>query len=504
MVENISQQTFRGLRWKTRTTIVQVALQFGTVVLLARILPPSDFGTLSYAMVFVGFSGLVTELGIGPAIVQRSKLSNIHLRVGFTLSLITGTFGTTVLYFLAPRLVSSPTNYVLQAVAFSFLISSAGTVAGGLLIRRLDFRTDFWVSFLSVLFGFVLTTVILALLGFGVWSLVVGTLVQAMVRTTLLIFFSPHSYLPSLSLTEIKDLLKFGSGMTLARTSNYVARNGDYFIIGHIIGLEGLGLYSRAYQLALLPSKYFQSILSAVLFATYSRVQDDKAKLHHGYLLSITATSLYTFPLMIVLAIVAPEVMRGILGPAWIDAAPSFRILSLAGIATPIYSLADSLVRARGQVYSQFARHTIYAALVLLGSLIGSRYGVEGVAICVVGAILLMGLMMTKLALRICGANWKDILLAHRAASLVGGIVGVVCWSTVELSRQLQLPDLLILAMATIISITTALLVLFQLPSEWLREIPKVALQEIQKALPKRLGNVFLKRSVPNRRLGLQ
>src|SRR5262249_48614827 len=222
---------------------------------------------------------------------------------------------------------------------------------------------------------------------------------------------------------EAQQLLNFGFGQTLARLATFAAQNGDYFVVSRWLGTTALGYYSRAYQLMCLPIYQFSSILNAVLFPAYATIQTDPERLQRGYLGSICLSAIVVFPALTTMGVVATELMTGAFGPQWAPAAAPLQILCAAGACFCIYNLADSLVRARGAVYLKFFYHSIYALAVFGGAIAGSRWGITGVAIGVVGANGLVYLLMARLSLRLTGSGWRLFLLAQLPAVAVSGAV---------------------------------------------------------------------------------
>jgi len=118
----------------------------------------------------------------------------------------------------------------------------------------------------SYVFGYACIGITLAWLGYGVWALVGATLGQSFLNSVLLLILSPIPFSPCLARREMRELLFFGGGFTLAHFLNYSANQGDYFVVGRMMGPGALGVYSRAYQLMMMPAKYFGQVLTVVLF----------------------------------------------------------------------------------------------------------------------------------------------------------------------------------------------------------------------------------------------
>ena len=227
MTENLRRQATASVQWQAATAAFQAAARLTVGIVLARMLPPEDFGIVGFAMIFSEFLTLFSELGIGSALVQREPLTERHLQVGFTLSSLLGTTSTLFLWLVAPYVAGAASATVIRAVAFSLLLTSLGIVSTALLMRKLEFRRLFFVELISYLAGYSLITITLAWRGYGAWSLVAGILVQAAIRLFLVSVSARHSRRPSFARQEVRDLLYFGTGLTLARLANYAAVSGS-------------------------------------------------------------------------------------------------------------------------------------------------------------------------------------------------------------------------------------------------------------------------------------
>ena len=341
--ESLTSRTARATQWRLASVFVSTLARLAIGILLARLLTPADFGIVTLAYVVLGFVGPLNDLGIGAALVQRVELTERHLRVAFTSSLGLGlavALGMVAAAPAAARLLGdTAVTPVLRTLSLAFVISSTATVADAMLQRRLDFKRQSFVDTGSHLLGYGGVAITLALLGYGVWSLVWGALVQALGAATAQLAIVRHPMRPLLARRELRDLLHFGFGSTVNALVSYVALNGDNFVVGRWIGAAGLGLYSRAYGLMNLPHTLFASVVTRVLFPAFSRAQGDPARLRRAYLLVTGLTAMIAAPAMGTLAVAAPHLVLGLYGPQWsgvvIPAADSVRRRILPGRLPP-------------------------------------------------------------------------------------------------------------------------------------------------------------------------
>src|SRR5215217_5186138 len=199
----------------------QASMQIIALLLLARLLSPSKFGVFAAALVVAGFCTIFSELGVGPAIVQRPTLEPRHIRVGFTLSLILSVATGGLVWITAPGIAwffQMPELLgVVRAIAIGFPMQGLSVVAHALAQRQLRFRWLAGIDAMSFAAGFVIVAPVMAWFGLGVWSLVGAYLTQQLLRMVSLLLGQTHAKRPLLEIGAIRELFYFGGGFTLAR-----------------------------------------------------------------------------------------------------------------------------------------------------------------------------------------------------------------------------------------------------------------------------------------------
>lgn len=486
------RRTLRAVAWNFLRVFGQTLLSLGAGIILARLLPPADFGVLAIAMVFIGFAELIASAGMGPAVVQQKNLTEVHLRVATTLALICGGVLAGGLFLAAPligRFFGDPRlTAILPFLSIGLACVAIASVSRGLLIRRMDFRRLFVIDVGAYLIGYAGVAIGLALLGFGVWSLVLGSVVSLVLQSAALLWAAPPRLPPSLSRPELKDLLGFGAGISLNNMINYLAANVDYLVIGRFLNPTLLGFYTRAYQLVTMPLAKIAATLSGALFPSYAEIRDDRPKLGRAYLKAVNATALLTFPILAGFAVAAETVIVGLYGENWRPAAAVFRVLALAGVFKAIFHLAGAVAQATGNVHAEVRRQAAYLAVLTVGCLLGVRYGIEAVGWAVVVGSLSLYLSTAQLACRIVGCSWRDFFAAQLpgvALSVpVAASQALVLWGD---ANYLHLPAAATLAVLVLVSAAVAVTALLWLPATIVGPMPAWLLQNYADSLPGRL-----------------
>ncbi len=362
---------------------VRIVVQVTGIVLLARLLSPSDYGVTAMVLAIVGVGEIVRDFGLSSAAIQAKTLSHgqrstlfwINLGIGALLSLACAALAVPISALYAdPRLVA-----VAIALAPTFLLNGFSTQFRAHLNR--DFR---FVSLSSVEIGAQITglavALVLAIWGWGYWALVV----QQVLPVLLMAFALPlvAGWWPGLpSRTEsVRGLVSFGGHLVASQVLVYASRNIDSVMIGRLFGPASLGFYNRAFQLMVLPLNQINAPASRVALPTLSRLQDDPER--YARFLAVGQIVLLNIVAGVLAFSVAqaPALVAVALGPRWEPTVHLFQILAIAGFfqaaayATYWVSLSLGLTK-------RFFWYTIATRPVVIGLIIaGALWGVEGVA----------------------------------------------------------------------------------------------------------------------------
>jgi PST family polysaccharide transporter len=440
------------LFWTFSGTGLQLVAQLLVIMVLGRLLTPAEFGLMGAAIVVISLSQIVSQIGVGPAIVQRQQLDSLHVRVAFTLSILLGLLLGIVVWLGAPAIAAfyriPEVEPVLRVVAILFPIDGLNTIGKSLLSRQLRFRLYASLDVASYVFGYACVGILLAWLGYGVWALVVAYLAQATVRTISMYVATRHPVRPSLNLEASRQLLSFGVGLSLAQVGRVIAQQGDNLVVARWLGPTALGVYGRAYTLMVMPAVAFGRIVNRVLFPVMAQVQDDPERLARAYERALAVVALLSLPISAFLLVVAPEFIPVLLGPAWGGVVLPFRLFTFSLLFHMSSMISDTLTKATGAVYARALRQAAFAATVVLGAIIGQRWGVGGVAVAVSIAMGLNYYSMAQLSCAVTGLSWGRFIRAHVPGVIFACVVGLTALAITEVCRAAGLGNLTILALA--------------------------------------------------------
>jgi O-antigen/teichoic acid export membrane protein len=468
----LTHRTMSGLLWTAWGKGAYAALTLLTLIVLARLLSPKEFGTVSAALVVIEFSSIFSRLGLGPAVVQRQQLEPRHLQAAFTGSLLLGFIVGAAIWLLASRAAAffhnAQVEPVLKTLAWVFPVKGISAVAESLMLRDLRFR---WMANMDVaLYAFsnCIVGISLALAGFGVWALVGAAITQTVMRSAVLLYAHP----PRLGFwpewPALKEMLHFGSGFTVARVANLLAVQGDNLVVGHWLGPAALGVYGRAYNLMAMPASTVGKVLDEVLFPTMARLQDDVERLALAYRRGVAVIALVALPASVVFVVLAPELVLVALGPRWVEVITPFQILAAGTLFRTSYKMSDALARSTGVVYRRARRQIIYAALVIGAACVGQQWGITGVAIGVLGALTVNFLLMAQLSLAVCRTPWGMFWAAHRPSVPLAAAAGTVAWAVATILRHWAIPPLAILSLAGCAAVGSAVWLIRRFPHQCL------------------------------------
>lgn len=417
----VREKAIKGVVWTGLSQVGTQILAFLIMVILARALLPKDFGILGMATIFTGLVMMLNEIGLGAAIVQRKTIDENHLSTVFWVSIIVGLISWMIAAITSPFVANFFRNPqvrpVIMVISIGFTIGPLGVIHKTLLNKQLDFKKlAFTEVGAALIYG--LTSIILALKGYGVWSLVFGLLAQSFTEVILLWKVCPWRPRARFHSQSFRELFSFGINVWGFNLVNYGRENIDYFIIGRALGSAALGFYTLAYTITNIPRRRLMSIVSKVAFPTFAKVQNQNEKLRYGYLKVISYTSLITFPILAGLTVVAPEFVLFVYGSKWVPMVLPLQILCGAGMLYSIGSPVGSIFLAKGRPDIQFKLSLVSVLALTIFVLAGVSYGIVGVATAVLAYAVIFVWVTQWFANSLIGLRMRDYLLSLLPASV--------------------------------------------------------------------------------------
>lgn len=375
---------FSGVRWTGAGQVVLESVRLVVSIVLARLLSPADFGLAAMASVVTGFLVIIQYLGTGGVVIQRKELPNSLLSSLFVLNIVFGFVLALGLLCAAPALASFYNNTevipIIRVYAISFVITALGAVPGALMNRELEFGKLTRISFFSSGFN-AATAVSMAFMGYGVWAIVVSSLVSAIVTTTLQWLSAGWRPRWHFDWSAVRPNLGMMANLTGMNVIQYFADGSDKLIIGKWLDEVRVGYYATACRFCLYPVLTIAPILTKVLYPAYSRLQDDNEGICKVLLRSAGGIAFIVFPLMVGLAILARPFVLAVLGDKWQPAIELIVLLAPVGVFQSIAAGSAGVLLAKNKSSWLLSLAIVRVTVTVSGILVGLNWGIRGVAI---------------------------------------------------------------------------------------------------------------------------
>ena len=434
----MTAQAVSGLRWSSLGYAALLLANVVYTVTMSRLLDPVAFGLMALAQIVVLFVQFFVRMGLASALVQKPELSKEDVRAASTAGVAVGVALYAALWALAPvisDLFRAPAlTSVLRLLGVTFLIEGMSMVGLGLLRRQLRFRELSIITFATYVLGYVVVGISLALLGAGVWSLVVGALVSSGSQMVWQYALLRHPVRPVLQWKPYQYVCGYGMRLSGAHVLDYVGSNLDTFTVGRFASTAVVGQYSRGYYLAVQPLRvYLAQTLTNVLFSHLSRIQEDGVRLRRAYLSMLMLSGLVVFPVCAGMAVAAREFVRVVLGPQWGLAATIVPWFALAAACSVISALSQMVAEARADLNRSIAVQAAYVVALgafLLAAVEYRSHGVWVYAAAVVGAEFLRLVGYLGLMRRLVRFTFTDLCASFAPAVFASAAVGLAVAAT--------------------------------------------------------------------------
>lgn len=381
---NFKASILSGFAWQSLTKLFVQVFSWVSTIIVARILAPSDYGLMATVGIFTGLLTLLFEMGLSQGLIQKKDISREEEDGIFCIGIFFGFAAYLILYFTAPYVAGFYANNdlsgLLRLSAVALILGSLKAVPFSIAMRQMNFRYRSLVEMFAN-FASMITVLILAYRGSGVWSLVWGYLAMNVVSTI--------CYLPlfkrwpgfTLPLKECYAILAFGIKVTANNLLYFIYSKADVFIIGRMLGEKMLGYYSMAFQLATMPLDKIGTIFNQVAFPAIARIQHDREQAKvlflnlHRYLLIVT------YPLLLGFALVAEELVLLLLTAKWLPIVPILQAFCVLNLLRISGMLISPVLYGRGKAGKVLVYAALSSILLPLSFWVGAAYGMQGVLI---------------------------------------------------------------------------------------------------------------------------
>lgn len=369
-------------------------------IFLLRLLSPDDFGTVALAMILFNTANLFTDVGMTSAIIQTKddihKVTFYAFTIANSASLV---FYVVVFIFAGPiaQLLGGDESLVpiLRLLGIIVVLDGIWTIPEALLRRNLEFK-KLAVTKVAIDIVSGATAVALAFMGFGVYSIVIGTIMSETIRVIMYSIQAPKGWLRPYAFERepIAGLIRFGAPTMLAGIGRYFSQHWDDWMVGRVLGTAALGYYSKAYDMTTRMTFMFSTALFGnVLQPSYAKLQDEPKRLERAYLKSTSLVMLTMVPVSLGLLVLANIIVPVLFGAKWLPMVPVWQIFSIYALTRPISANSSPLFLATGRPNQNlYATILLVVVMVPLVLLVIEPYGIVGVA-AVVSITYLIGMI---------------------------------------------------------------------------------------------------------------
>lgn len=351
-MSELKNKAISGVLWSAIDKIGVKTIAFVVSVVIARILSPSDYGTIGMILVFIAVANIFIDSGMSQALVQRKNRSVSDMSTAFYFNVAISICCYLILFFCAPLIANfynvDELSLILRVLGLNIIISAFATVQRANLIASLDFRTIAYVNVSAVIVSGI-AGIWMAYSDFGVWALVGQQMTS--IGTATLVYWILGKWRPcaSFSKESFISLWNFGSKLLATGVVATIMREIYSVAIGKIYRSSELGYYTRAVQTSELVAMTTNDVINAVTFPILSSLQDNREHMVAVYGKMLGMTAYFIFPIMTGLAVVASPFISVLLTDKWLPAVPLLQWLCFARMFSPISSLNMNILNAIGR-----------------------------------------------------------------------------------------------------------------------------------------------------------
>jgi O-antigen/teichoic acid export membrane protein len=450
---DLKQRTIRGGLARLCAQAATFLLRVGSLMVLARLLGPKDFGLVGMVTAFTGVLNLFRDFGLSSAAVQRTTVTDEQISTLFWINIFVGALIGLVAVAMAPALAAfyhEPRLVgVTTVLAAGFLFNAAGVQHSVLLQRQMRFTTLAVIGVVSLMVG---TAIAIggAKTGYGYWALVAMTV--SLPLTTTIGLWLTSGWVPG---------MPFGGTITLNGLVAYVAYNAEKVLIGRFWGAAAIGIYGRAYQLVNIPTDNLNSAVGEVAFSALSRLQNDSRRLKSYFLKGYSLVLAMTLPITIAFALFADDVVVVLLGPKWKDAVVILRLLAPTILIFALINPLGWLLYSLGLVRRSLKIALVFAPTIMVGYVMGLPFGPKGVAFAYSAVLTLWVIPFIAWCVRGTGVSLRDILLVVSRPMASGILAGGLAFGVRLICGQLLSPLPRLVLESSVLLVTFLGLLLF-------------------------------------------
>ncbi|HEX5149905.1 MAG TPA: oligosaccharide flippase family protein [Parafilimonas sp.] len=409
------KQVIQSGAWQMLNVSVKLFSQFAYYAVMARLLSKAELGIFALLNSFMNFGNMLGDGGMGDALLQRKQIEKQHINAAFYSSILLAVIIYTAVFFIAPwaaAFYNQPAlTSSLRIFSVIFLFAAMYSASFSQLQRQFAFKKIFIADGGMLLLSNVLG-IIMAYYGLGLMSLVYSQIFYFGAELLLLLYFQPVPFNLGFTKQHVKDLIGYGTGLTLIRLNTYVVNFGIILEVGKLVSASVLGVFDRSFRIMNIPQRFLYDMIQRVMMPAMVKKSEGEKGTYFVFSKTLSLIISVLLPLTLFLILFSKQIVLVLLGKRWLDAAPLLQIFFLNLPLRTTASLGDTLLRVHGFIKLNLVRKVqnsiIICILIYIGYLINGLTGIAwGIFIAtIISYIMMMAIIRGK----IFPSKWKKLI----------------------------------------------------------------------------------------------
>lgn len=403
--------------WSTIAIIPSRVINYVTIIILARILTPDIFGEYSYAIIILQYFALLANPGLQSAFIYLKRPPEKMAGTFLLLNVFIGIFLFLSINLAAPLFAvffqSDSLPQLMRFISLSFLFNCSAYLHGAWLSKTLEFKKKFFPILFSTLISCSIS-IVMALSGYGVWSLVAKHIIESFIAALLYMIAARKKFSLDFDKNIAASMLRYGLPLHLIIILSFIRLNIDYLFVGKLLGMEALGIYRQAYNTVSLPIYNLSIIVSGIAFPAFAQIIDRKdifkQQFRNIFKIQLALVSVICF----IFILIPESVTLVFFGEKWQAMIPIVRILAFFFLLRMIVSPFFECYKAKGLLRIRIFISLISIGILLPALYLGARYGIKGVALAHLIAFFPFLIIEFFLLSHYFEVKWKEVFLGAK------------------------------------------------------------------------------------------
>lgn len=415
-------------------------IQLASTPIVARLIKPEEIGLFAIAIFFVNLAQVIRDFGVGQYLIQEKELTTARIQTAAALTLTVGVLMALVTFALSGPVAAFYDQPGIQAVmtvlAANFLIIPFGSITMAYLRRQLDFAPLFRIRIFSVIV-YTVTLIVLAASGYGYMSMAWASLAGVIATTAAATYYRPAELPRMPAFKELRRVMSFATFSSGSSVLSEIATGAPEGILGKMLPLHAVGLYSRAAGMIDLFNRLIWNSIHAVVLPHFSEEYRVTGDLRTSYMRATAYITGLSLPFAAVTFFLAGPMVLLLFGHQWLGAVPLTRLLAVVFALESVFFMTAAAFTACGEVKRVVRLQLFGMPIRLLAVYVGSFYGLTGVGWALiiaypVGVAITLPEMQKYLgvsALDVVHSIWKSLAVGIMAAWPSALVFGFTNWT---------------------------------------------------------------------------